>query len=451
MKNKAFVVILEMITVIAALLVAFGILFPGFFYQNRWEQAFIILKGRDVVTTMDRLGALYQYSFNESALMDFLNKTVPTKLTNLIHWSGTSGTFKPLVTVACVCTEAQKNALISWIGRLRLNGRYIDIDVVSSGLNPIYSASDVLLIWGDQDLTPYKTNLQDYLRAGKGIVEIMDLNGLGDLGDVQKSIFGIDKCSALSLPTCNIVGPPPEDIFVKPDLAKRTTYPTYKNFHHIPMSVLAPNEVASFNNGALAACASTNINQGIFTMRGTSNTFWICNGNSVYFDTTGDNVADILVLPNNQFTIDGQQLLLSFIDGNVRIGITLLDGYKFKNFIHSDTKLYPIDKDVFKILLSDGNYTTSPNPPSENPIPVVIVNGTISRAAWISNFARTSLSDAGDDHKLLLASLLLWASDKKHISTLSDLRSGYLTSYVNIANQNMYEVYKFDLGLGFPF
>ena len=53
--------------------------------------------------------------------------------------------------------------------------------------------------------------------------------------------------------------------------------------------------------------------------------------------------------------------------------------------------------------------------------------------------------------KLLLASLLLWASDKKHISTLSDLRSGYLTSYVNIANQNMYEVYKFDLGLGFPF
>ncbi len=69
--------------------------------------------------------------------------------------------------------------------------------------------------------------------------------------------------------------------------------------------------------------------------------------------------------------------------------------------------------------------------------------------AWIADFSEDGF---GDDEKMLLISLLLWSSNKQSAgSAVSNLRMGYLTSYVTINNVDMFEVYKFDLGLGSPF
>jgi hypothetical protein len=74
----------------------------------------------------------------------------------------------------------------------------------------------------------------------------------------------------------------------------------------------------------------------------------------------------------------------------------------------------------------------------------------VNRVAWIADFTDNDI--IGDDHKLLLTSLLLWASNKKASAVLSsNLKIGYLTSYVNINNTDMFEVYKFNLGLGYPY
>ncbi len=451
MRQKAFVAILEMIVVIITLIVANSVLFPGFSYQNRWEDAFISLKGRDLTLALDRTGNLFNHSFNETNLRNFLDRTAPTNATNLIHWSGTGGALKPVVTVACDCSEGQKNALISWIGRIKVNGRYIDFDIVSSKLSPIFPQSDVLLIWGDKNLNPFKENLEDYAKAGKGIVEIMDLTG--GLDDAQKDIFGIKECDSNISPTCG--GGATENSFEpKHQGATNQTYTTYKYFHHLPMPVLAPDVAASFKMKAdLDPCISVDISKGAFRVRDADFNFWICNEItevSAYFDTGGNpDEADVKVLPNQKFAIDGQEFLLSYMDaGGAKVGIAFLD-YKFKNFLDGATKLYPAGEDEnkakFRILLSRGTYAGS-----DKPIPAAIVNGIASRVAWVADFTK-DLKKVGDDHKLLLASLLLWGSEKKHISGLSNLRLGHLTSYINVANDDMYEVYRFDLGLGFPF
>ena len=69
--------------------------------------------------------------------------------------------------------------------------------------------------------------------------------------------------------------------------------------------------------------------------------------------------------------------------------------------------------------------------------------------AWIADFSEDGFDDA---EKLLLTSLLFWASNKRTTSDqVLDISLGYMTSYVTIENIDMFEVYKFSLGLGYPF
>lgn len=96
------------------------------------------------------------------------------------------------------------------------------------------------------------------------------------------------------------------------------------------------------------------------------------------------------------------------------------------------------DNDANKILLKNGNQ------------PVVVLNGTIGKTAWMA-----IPQNVGDDHKELLLSLLLYAANKGPSGVLSPqlrkLNIGYLTSYINTKNDDIFEIYKFNLGLGFPF
>jgi hypothetical protein len=58
----------------------------------------------------------------------------------------------------------------------------------------------------------------------------------------------------------------------------------------------------------------------------------------------------------------------------------------------------------------------------------------------------------GHDERLLLQSVILAVSNKNSkVSPLGDLRTGSVTTYINAVNRDMFEVYRFNLGLGFPF
>lgn len=443
--KRGFVSILEMIMIVVVLFVAFNILFPGFQYKSKWSESLLLLSGRDIILTVDRLGKLYEYSFNENALKNFLNEIISL---SIVPWSEVEGTMKTNLIIACNCTNEQMVNLNSWLNGLKFNGREVRSTICYTNLeavNPCIQSSDVLLIWGYKDLTNYLNVLQDYLKNDNGIVEIMDLDSAAKIDDTQKKIFGLSWCNPLEIQGCGW-GRTREDLFFKPENASEIIYQSYKFFYHIPVVLKAPDSVFSVPvEGSTQPCPSTNVNQGNFTFRENTYKFWICNGQSVYFDTNNTDTADLIVRAKETFKIKDYNFYLSYIDDNSDIGVIFKPAYNFTDFLKDgNSKLYPVDQNTRRILLSMGNYSNS-----DKPIPVVVLNGT--RTAWIADFTRDSL-DAGDDHRQLLTSLILWASNKRTVGVLSpNVKIGYMTSYINVNNTDMYEVYKFGLGLGYPF
>lgn len=438
--KKGQIPIIELVTAVLILLVAFSVLFPEFYYKSKWEDAFVLIKARDSILTIDRIGKLYSYSFNSTLLENFLRSIYLGE--NLLFWSETSDTFKGRIIVACNCTKQQIEKLYSWFGRIKLNDREIEMIFLESNLDIINEPSDVLLIWKYKDLTPYIATLKNYLNKENGIIQIADLT-LAQVNEAQKQIFGIEWFEGGW-------GPTNENYFIKPRNASQITYQAYKNFYHVPLPLLAPIATTTIPiEGTIQACASANVNQGNFTFRGTSYNFWICDGKSVYFDTNRNNRADIRVITGQNFLINNFTFLLNYIDYNERIRISFKPAYNFTDFLRAGgSKVYPADNDIRKILLYRGNWSNEPN----KPIPVVIINGTIGRTAWVADFSRDGLDKVGDDHKSLLLSLLLETSNKRSFEVLSPgLRLGTLTSYVNIVNKDIFEVYRFNLRLGYPF
>lgn len=443
---KGEVSILEAISTIIILFIAFNIFFPKFSYQSKWDMATLLLKERDVLITLDRIGRLYQYSFDAAALASFLTKAIPEK--NVIYWSQVEGTIKPTIVVACNCTEEQIVKLYEWGEYLRVNDRSVKILVCPTNLdhiNPCYTGPDVLLIWGYKDLTNYKEVFKRFLSAGKGILEIMDLPSQVD--STQREIFGIVECSALPPISCGW-STVTEDSFLVPGSARQRNYQPYKYFYHIPISLKAEESVIVIPlDRGTPPCISRNINKGDIEFRDNSYNFWICDGKSVYFDTDGNNRADTIVRPGDNFRIAGYNFYLSYIVDNERIGVTFKPDFEFVDFLKFDggTRVYPIDRKKERIVLHRGNYSDR-----TAPIPVVIVNGTVGRTAWVADFTRDGLN-IGDDHRQLLFSLLFFVSNKGATNVLSmPFKEGYFTSYIHTVGDDMYEIYKINLGLGYP-
>lgn len=447
--KKAQIPMIEMISVIIILIIAFSILFPGFFYRSRWGDAMIMLKGRDLILTIDRIGKLYEFSFNSQLLKNFIDKVIPEK--DLISWSETQGTIKSKITVACNCTVEQIGDLISWIGRIRINDRDIDVDILQSNLDAIQQ-SDVLLIWGYKPLSEYKTKFLDYLSKENGIVEIMDLKSSTQVDITQKEIFGL-----------RWEGKDPRDRIEylqfrkKPDDTKDITYYPYKYFYNVPF----PFKTIS-STGSISGC-QPNPPTGNISFNKTTYKFYICQSDSsVYFDTNGDGTIDTLVQVNKSFNISGYNFTLSYVDDNKKIGVSFKPDYHFADFLSTkkdvpadprgkawgvwyEAQVYPGDDNKNRILIkADKVYTNGLE------IPAVILNSTqVGRVAWVADFTD---KEVGDDEKLLLTSLLLWSSNKKSKELiLGELKLGFLTSYINTVNKDMFEIYQFNLGLGYPF
>jgi len=431
---KGFIVILEVIVVLIVLFIAFSVFFPKFSYKNRWNDAYIQLKGRDIILTLDRLGKLYNYSFNNNELNRFLfdpdKGVISIKRDNLISWSETEGTFKNNIVIACNCTNEQIEAWKGWIEQLRMNDRHIDATTFICWtnlevINPCYYGDkkfdpDVLIIWGNPNqktrrLNVYKNLLLDYLERGNGILEIMDFVESDaittDTG--QYKIFGIQWDNRNPTAWSNNFNPPPNANDIK--------YQPYKFFYHVPVPLASSGE---------------------FNFQGNSYSYNICNG-KLCIDHDGDpDTPAQEVVPGNNFEINGYNFFLSYIDATKsRIGITFKPSYIFKNFLDGSKMV----ADNEKILLQRGG--------GDNRLAVVALNGSSNyRTAWITaNFA-ADLNSVGDDHKSLFNSLLLWVSNKKAARVLAPAISvGFKTSYVDVEGYDMYEPYIFNLGIAYPY
>jgi hypothetical protein len=443
-----------MIIAAIILFITLAILFPTFSYHDRWSEALIFLKGRDLILTIDRLNNLYKFSFNSTELERFLDNTIPLNETGLLPWSETEGTFKSEIIVACNCTEEQRINLNSWFGKIKLNNREINLTFLERNLDDLYP-SDVLLILSNISLSAYKQYLLNHLREGNGIVELRDFNNSGEVDDVQTEIFGLKWR-----------GQDPQqkvDYFAfrkKPKNVTEIIYHPYKYFYHVPIPL------KNISTESVSECTYQPSGKGNFTFGGINYTFWICSSNSVWFDTDGNGIKDTLVYVKNNVVIGGYNFSLNYIDNNKQIGISFKPEYKFIDFARSPrdvpgnprwdkgkkeglwftAPVYPIDDNADRILLKADKLDKG-----GKEIPAVILNSTpVSNVAWVANFLEDA--DAADDEKTLLLSLLLWASNKKAIGILSpNIKVGYGTSYVNSVNDDMFEVYRFNLGLGYPY
>jgi hypothetical protein len=435
---KGVVTLLELLLVILILITSFAIFFPRFTYESKWEDALLFLKGRDVILTMDRNKTLYENSFNFSSLQNFLGKIFPKE--PLVFLPGVEGTIKSKIQVACNCTDEEKKIISDWLNGprgkaiLRINERDIDFDVCMTHLeelNPCLSEyTDVLVIWGKKNLnhSKYLALLKGHLERGNGIIEVRDFSNSSETNDnVQQKIFGLSWVR-------NTTEPPSYDEFKKPENATEIIYGPWKYFYHIPVNLEAI------------------YGEGNFTFRENTYKFWIQSSSSVCIDLNRNdecNPPDEIVNVGSNFQIEGYNFYLSYIRGTDAIGISFKPTYNFKDFLR-------VDGSAYEIQPGDGNKNRTLLIAKPQDLPVVILNVTpISRVAWIADFTE---SGVGDDERLLFISLLLWASNKREfwIREIASLppeypKVIYFASYINAINKDMFEVYEFKLGMGYPY
>jgi len=444
---KGQIPVMEMITVTIVLFVSFSIFFPERNFGNRWQEADVALKGRDIVTSMDRSSGIASYVNDENAMNQFLNRTVSN---NLIHWTTLEGTTQSEVIVACNCTTTQIQDLTNYIGRLKLNGREILLDIRPSTLSPIQK-SNVLIIWGRTNLAAYKTDLLNYMRDGGGVIGIADV---ANPDSTYTEIFGLKRCSDLFGAGPCVDSSSTQIDFLYTANSSKPAFQVDKHFFHLPIRDLANLSTFPLTVETNQTCPNTQVFEGRFTFKSATARYWICNSTDVFMDTNNTGLPDVILKENATFGVRDPgtgvtyNFKMNYIDsGGNRTYISFRSSPLFRfddvGFRPASVMLYPSDFNNDKIILYDGYYGNG------RPIPAATVNDSLpGKAIWAVDFL-----GATHDQRLLMASLVLSASKKNTVeTTLGDLKiTGALTPYINVVNKDMLEIYQFNLGLGFPF
>jgi hypothetical protein len=454
-RKKGIITMLEMIGSVLVLIIAFSIFFPTLIFKNKWNEATLLLRTRDFLLTMDRLGVLYNYSFDSNLLSNFSLQVLDP---NLIVFSETQGALKSDIVVACNCTEDQILNLSTSLGRLKLNNRDIFITFTKTDdLNNI-PPSDVLLIWGYKNLSSYYNSLLNYLDKGNGIIETMDFHyqTQGNPVDddiVQTRIFGL-KWIDLDKDQIEYIefNRTPNDIY-------DPIYEPYKYFYNFPL----PSKTNT--SESISGCDFDPSGKGYIFFNDSYYAYWICSSNSIWIDNNGDGIRDNLITVESGFELseNNYNFTLNYVEDNSSVFVSFKPTYKFNDFLGyvappgepsppgkglGTNRVYyigPIDDNWNRVLLK-GTAQAKEYPAS-------IVNTTSgNRVAWIADLLGDSNDDFGDDKKQILLSLLLWGSNKISKESLTGvLKAGYITPYINIGNRDMFEVYRINLGLGFPY
>ena len=442
---KGQIPVIEMITVVVILFVTFAIFFPESNIENRWDDANVILKSRDLMLTIDRIGITNDIAGNSSLLLSFLGDTVPDR--NFIITSSLKGSIQEEIIVACNCTVDERETLLNEISRLKLNERNIRVDFIDSTLSPIQK-SDVLFIWGYRDLTPYTTEIVDYLKDGNGVIM---LSNSDTPNAAFTEIFGLTNCDAVLDSGCTSSGFNAEYDILNQSSSSDPTFQNHKFFYHLPIRSVTTSLLTSDlpEENGIPDCSLWPIPEGTFEFKLTSYRWWACfERNEIYVDTDNNGIADQNLDELDTFTSNGANFVMSYAEMNTTYGRTFVSikpEFRFDSFGPNVPRLYPSDSDGSKILIDGGTY------PGPATMPVLAVNtSTAGLAVWLPE----EVTDVPFDHdeRLLVASSIFAATNKENDSFLTASTSiGFVTPFINVMNRDVFEVYQFNLGLAFPF
>lgn len=421
--EKSQINIVEMVVVLTVLLVVFGTFFQPFFYKTRWKEAQILLFSRDLLLTLDRMNKIYDISFDTNLLYNFLDAKFNISNKTLVAWKEIKGAIPETIVVACNCTKKEIDKMDFWFNPLKINNRTSYFIFLQSTLDNIPLESDVLLIKGYKNLANYKLKFQDYLERGVGVVETMNFSSSSEIDVVQREIFGLEWVS--NPHSTSFMS------FSSPLSSKDLIYFPYKYFHNTPLPV----HISYIDSRSSFPNCIPPIPNGTFLFNKLNYTFWICNATHVIFDTDRDGNGDTYVKVRESVTIGDQAFKLSYINENEGISLSFNSQYSFPYGV-TLPKLRAIDdgKKVFLKAFSGAEE-----------YPAAILN--YSRVAWMYDFG----DNPSHEEKQLLASLLLWASKKKYASLQLPIKSGFSSSYLNVKNYDMFEVYEIVLGLTSPY
>ncbi|MBI2005342.1 MAG: hypothetical protein HYS80_01110 [Candidatus Aenigmarchaeota archaeon] len=450
---KGQIAIIEAIMSAVALFIAFNMMITVEEHQTKWKDALSFLQGKDILITADRLGQLHEYPFSPAFQTQFLSKI--DAIRDAIVKNETQGTLENTVYIACVCMPDQITYLQNILDDVKFNTRIIKGEVCPTILPDINNCGaetkypNALVIWGYKDYLPsYAIQLNDFLNDGNSIIEIADIQQ-SQVDSAQQTIFGLQWFTNNPFPSIT------QDEFLKPRNASVIPYQSYKWFYHLPYLLTGTATISIPLDAGGSICTSPSVaTAGNFKFQNTDHKFWICDGNSVYFDTDGTDKADVGPISKGQrFSIGSSDFKLNYIDAVDKMRLSFRQDYKFDDFVkdNGDNKLFPIDNDKNKVLLSMGFWDVG----REQPAGAVIFSGTENaKTVWMADFARSAatlndLDNLGDDYKQLLVSLMFSTANKNPEDTSQQI--GQITSYINVNNTDIFEIYRIDLSIGAPF
>ena len=449
---KGQVSIVEAIIASIALFVSFNMLLPDPEYQTKWGDANLLLNGRDILIASDRLDKLHDYVFSQNNFNTFLSKL--NIFEDVIIKTDTQGAIKSTTYVACDCTDDQVTYLQSILSNVKFNKRNVNFIVCKTTLPTISSCTpgrkypDALLIWGYRDLSVSIPTLVDFAKSSNGIIELADFDQTQASDATQQSVFGVKWISEGDFVTGPIQ-------FLKPQNASSNSYQQYKWFYHVPYNLTGFQDATTFQMDTGATIDCTGGKSGNFKFRNNNYRFWVCPDNKVYFDTDQpqNNAADTANVAGEKIPIGGYDFKLNYLESISEIRISFKPDYEFNDFLTIDNlhnKIFPFTNDKTKVVMSMGYWDLT----RERPVAAAIVNKfQNSQTIWFANYARNAITlsdlhNLGDDYKQLLASLIFSVTNKR-VSTTQQI--GQTTSYINVNNTDILEMYRIDLSIGTPF
>ncbi|MFH1623116.1 MAG: hypothetical protein ABIA12_01195 [Candidatus Aenigmatarchaeota archaeon] len=445
-KAKGVVNVIELMIVVVTLFVSFSIFFPGNIYRNKWDDAYGMLKARDAMLALERSGHLHEYAFSGTQMDGFLESLFSGS--NVIVWHSVSGGIKEETRIACDCPAETVAWLNNWAGSTVLNNRDVAITFCQASINPsepCFANSDALLVWKYKPLQPYESALADYVSMGGGVVEVMNFTEEAQVdGDsVQTGMFGLDWIDLVKddASTC--------EFSRTPRSASDIIYEPYKYFHHVPITIT----IAAYGQ-TIAGCSYNPTGNVTLVLKSNPYEFDTCGPSSVLFDTH-------LFAERDTILVGGSDIMLNYVNSVSSVSVSFKAGYVFEDFLgyiappgtpDPPGKAIGINR-IVHIEPADGNadrvLVRAVAGPTKYPAVILNTYGS-GRTAWMPEPGKNGY---GHDEKALLASLLLWSANKETSSVssaMSSFRAGYMASYINVKNYDMFEIYKLNVGIGYP-
>ncbi|MCD6371883.1 MAG: hypothetical protein J7L39_04165 [Candidatus Aenigmarchaeota archaeon] len=437
---KGQISMVELVAAVGILFIALNVFFPSISEKSKKEKALIKMLERDLLISLDRNGSFYETSLNESwigkggkAGAIFFEAGIKKDLGFWIRYLSKNefkgekrvqNTITKFIPVFCNCTDLQLKFLQTHASKLIINGREVSISYEAISLDKVKNIlefSDALIIWNDKPLDEYRNLLLKYLKSGRGIVKISDITS--PLDSTTKEIFGVQYLGLSAKET--------NTSFVYPKSIDDTSYFFTKYFFKVPLMINGSYYGNVPIENGIPSC--TNSYNGTFDFRDKSFKFWICN-KKVYFDTDGNGLADKIVNEREKFQLDNFNFSINYVKKE-SIYMVFRDTYNFTDIV-GPSRVKALDEN--NIILYLGNYVGT-----NKKVPALTLNKSLGKAIWMVNVGRNGVENIKDDETRLIVTAIL-----SSLGLYKDLK-GYdvKTSYIDVENLDMYEVYQVDFGM----